>query len=143
VAAVHGIILDGMPGFPLEDVELSHLSIQYAGGGTREQAQRTVPEMTGEYPDPSRYGAVPAYGMFARHVNNLTIDHVRFSHTKEDLRPGLFLQDVVGADVSHLKAARAVGTPLLILKGVSALNIHQSADLVDIRSAGPISDEKL
>jgi hypothetical protein len=81
--------------------------------------------------------------MFARHVNNLTIDHVRFSHTKEDLRPCLFLQDVVGADVSHLKAVRAAGTPLLILKGVSALNIHQSADLVDTRRAGPISDEKM
>ncbi len=143
VAAVNSIILDGMPGSSLEDIDLSHISIQYAGGGTREQGERTVPEMIKEYPDPSRYGTVPSYGMFARHVRNLTFDHIQFSYAKEELRPCLFLQDIAGIDFSYLKADHAAHTPILILKGVSDLNIQQSTDLADTRRAGPISDEKL
>ncbi len=138
VAADHGIILDGLPGSLLEDIELSHILIEYAGGGTREQAAREVPEMPKEYPDPSRYGIVPAYGLFARHVKNLGLDHVELRSLKEDLRPCIILQDLVGADFDHVKADHAADTPILVLKGVTDLNIHQSPGLPDTQSASLI-----
>jgi hypothetical protein len=131
VAADHGILLDGLPGSPLEDIALSHVLIQYAGGGTKAQAAREVPEMPTEYPDPSRYGIVPSYGLFARHVKNLSLDHVELSYLKEDLRPGILLQDVSGADLDHVKAAHAVDTPILVIKDVTQLNVHQSPGLPD------------
>jgi hypothetical protein len=34
VSAEHGILIAGLPGHPVEDVVLSNLHIQYAGGGT-------------------------------------------------------------------------------------------------------------
>ncbi len=143
VTADHGIILDGMPGSVLEDIELSHLLIQFAGGGTKEQGTREVPEMVTEYPDPSRYGILPSYGLFARHVKNLDLDHVELRYAKEDLRPCIFLQDVVGADFDHLKAASAANTPIFVLKNVTDFTVHQSPGLPDYQNAGPITDEKL
>ncbi len=143
VAANQGIIIDGTLGSPIEDIELSHLLIQYVGGGTKEQAAREIPEMEKQYLDPGRYGVVPTYGMFARHVKNLALDHVELRYDKEDLRPCILLQDVVGADFDHLKAAHAAETPIFILKAVSNLTIHQSAGLTDSQRAGPIANEKL
>ena len=142
VAANHGIILDGLPGSLLEDIELSHVLIQYAGGGTKEQATRQVPEMVNEYPDPTRWGLLPIYGLFTRHVKNLSLDHVELRYAKEDLRPCIFLQDVAGADFDHLQAAHAAATPTFVLKSVSNLSVHQSPGLADSQHAGPITDEK-
>ena len=135
VSAAHGILLVGTPGSPLEDIELSDILIQYAGGGTKEQAAREVPELEKEYPDPSRYGILPTYGMYVRHVKNLSLDHVELRYVTEDLRPCIFFQDVVGADVDHLKAAHAADTPILVLSSVTDLNLHQSTGLPDTQRA--------
>ena len=95
------------------------------------------------YPDPSRYGILPSYGLFARHVKNLSVDHVELCYLKEDLRPCVFLQDVAGADFDHLTAAHAAGSPIFVFKGVTELNIHQSIGLPDSQRTGPIAEEKL
>lgn len=38
-----------------------------------------VPEMPGVYPEPSNWGILPAYGMYARHVEGLTLENVKVS----------------------------------------------------------------
>lgn len=136
VAAAQAILLVGTPGAPLEDITLSHILIEYAGGGTREQAVREVPELERAYPDPSRYGILPSYGLFARHVKGLSLDHVELRTVTEDLRPCIFLQDVVGADGSHLIAAHAAGAPIFVLKDVTDFNVQQRTGLPDSQSSG-------
>jgi hypothetical protein len=36
-------------------------------------------ELAYEYPDPSREGTMPAYGVFARHVKDLELANINFS----------------------------------------------------------------
>jgi hypothetical protein len=73
---------------PFEDVTFRDVTIEYAGGGKREQAGQTI-EAPGYDARP-----LPAWGFYLRNVKKLTLDHVRLSCVKDDLRP-VFLADRV------------------------------------------------
>jgi hypothetical protein len=49
----------------------------------------------------------PSYGLWARHVQGLTVQECSFNYEKRDSRYALFLDDVVGARLSSLKMVRA------------------------------------
>ena len=138
-----GILISGIPGYRIEDVALSHILIEYAGGGTAEQAAREVPEEEKAYPEPGRFGIIPSWGMFARHVQGLSLDHVELRPAKEDLRPAIILDDVAGADFDHVKAQPAAGTPTVVLKNVDGFVAHNCPGLPDTRRDQPVADEKL
>ena len=57
-----GIIIAGIPGHDIKDVELGNIKVYYKGGGTREEGQREVPLAEKDYPEPSMFGVMPAYG---------------------------------------------------------------------------------
>src|SRR5262249_5754402 len=80
VAPDHGILISGVPGHAVEEVSLSHILILYRGGGTTSQAARDVPEYEADYPEPSRFGVLPSYGLFARHVKGLSLERVELRH---------------------------------------------------------------
>ena len=54
-----------------------------------------VEEKIDTYPEINRFGkTLPAYGIFARHVNGLTLKNVTLKVDAPDLRPALVAQDV-------------------------------------------------
>jgi polygalacturonase len=131
VAADHGILIAGLPGHPIEDVVLSNLQIHYAGGGTVAQAARDVPELEQAYPEPSNFGVLPSWGLFARHVANLQVRGVELRALTADARPAVMLDDVHGARFTDLVISRAGARPLWSLKNVSDLLAHATTDLPD------------
>lgn len=52
-----------------------------------------VPEMPGVYPEPSNWGILPAYGIYARHIDGLTMDQVSLRYMAEDERHPIVLDD--------------------------------------------------
>jgi polygalacturonase len=114
--------ITGIPGHPVEDVSLSDLRIRTDGGGTAEDAAREPPDQPGAYPEPSMFGVLPAYGLYARHVRGLSVDDLRLSCRREDRRPPIRLEDVAGADFSDVRAQRAPGVPLAVLRGVTGFS---------------------
>ena len=46
------------------------------GAGRWADDPYNVPEMPREYPEPTLFGILPAYGMYARHVKGLAVDNV-------------------------------------------------------------------
>jgi hypothetical protein len=72
--------ITGIPGYPVVGVSLSNVRITYAGGGPLRPANEPVPEVPGKYPCPRMFDALPAYGLYCRHVNDLTLSNlvVRF-----------------------------------------------------------------
>jgi polygalacturonase len=143
VSAAHGILIVGVPGSRIEDVSLSNILIEYQGGGTAEDAMRVVEEQETAYPEPGRMGTIPSWGMFARHVKNLSLNHVELRTAKADLRPSMILDDVVGADFDHVKAAPAPGVSTIVLKNVDGFVVHNCPGLPDTRRDQPVADEKL
>ena len=126
-------LLCGLPGRPIEDVALRDIRIEYQGGGTREDAAVEPPENERSYPEPSMFGPIPAYGLYARHVRNLSVRDVSVGFAAPDLRPPVVLDDVSGAGFEGFAAQRAPGVPLFVLRGVRDFAARACAGLPDTR----------
>jgi polygalacturonase len=143
VASSAGILIVGLPNSAMEDISLSHIFIDYKGGGTVENAKREVPEDEKMYPEASRFGFIPSYGMFVRHVHGLTVDHVVLRYAAEEHRPVVTLSDVTNADFDHLDAPHADDATAFVLKNVTGFNVRNSPGLADTHIDQPIADQKL
>ncbi len=115
----------------VEDLKLSNISILHQGGGTKDDAALQPPEIENAYPEPSRFGAMPAHGFYLRHVKGLQIRDVEVKYLKEDFRPAFVFEDVQGAQLLHVKAAHAAGAPTIVLKNVLDFSIHGSSPVSD------------
>jgi parallel beta-helix repeat protein len=91
----------GLPDAPVEDIRLSNIRLHYGGGGTAADAARVVPEERTGYPDPSMFGVLPAYGLYARHVRGLRIDGLTISTALPDARPPLVFDDARNVRVTR------------------------------------------
>ena len=118
-ASRFGSNITGIPGHPVEDLKISDVYVECAGGGTAEQAKIQVPEKENGYPEPGMLGALPAYGFYFRHVNRLEMSHVEVAPAAPDARPVLYTDDVHRADFF---AITAPSTP-------SAFSFNNSSDL--------------
>ena len=123
-------ILSGIPGYPIEDVKLSDIYIQTAGGGTAEEAQRQVPEMINGYPEPGAFGITPSSGFFMRHMRNVEMSHVEIANGTPDARPAFYLDDVDRVDFFAITAPRNNGNAFA-LHSVKDLRIGWSRAAAD------------
>src|SRR5262249_23884414 len=119
-------LITGIPGHPIEDLRLSNIYVLHQGGGTKEDAAIQPPEIEDAYPEPSRFGAMPAHGFYIRHVKGIDLRDVEIQYLKEDFRPAFVLDDVQGAHLVHVKGARGSGSPHFVLKNVENFIVYQS-----------------
>ena len=126
-------LISGIPGHNIEDVKLSNIRIFYRGGGTKEQAALTPPEKETNYPEPSMFGEIPAYGFYIRHVKGIEFNNVEVSYMKDEARPAFVLNDVSGADFFHVKAQRASDAPAFVLQNVTDFTTSFCKDVPDMR----------
>ncbi len=111
-----GIIITGMKGAPLRNISLSNIRIEYLGGGKRELADKDYREQGTNYPEPKFAKETPAYGLYARHVDGLDVNHVTFSTLRPDYRPAVMLVDVANHNINDLKAKTEKGVKLIVEK---------------------------
>jgi len=127
IEPMSGIQITGVPGDPIEGVRLENIRLFFKGGGTKEDAARSPREPGAGYPEPSRIGVMPAYGLFARHVRDLELAAVRFSFEQEDQRPPIVCIDVEGLEIDNLKATVAKGIAPARWEEVKNLVIRNSS----------------
>jgi polygalacturonase len=96
VGKMSGIQIMGLPEQPIEGVRLQNIRLISNGGGTPQDAAIHPRELGAGYPDPSRLGTLPAYGVFVRHVRGLELEDISVSSTQPDLRPAAIFSDVQG-----------------------------------------------
>jgi hypothetical protein len=106
VNGAHGVLISGIPGYPIEDLRLNNIRIHYAGGGTKEDAALDPEEKEKDYPEPDMFGRIPAYGLFARHVDGLDVRDADFTFDHAEARPVMQLRDVSRVDVDHLRGQK-------------------------------------
>jgi hypothetical protein len=94
---------------PFEQVAFRDVDLAFAGGGTRAEARRKA-RPPGVDPRP-----LPAWGFYARNVQDLRLEGVRLRCGKEDLRPALFAERVGRLDLEGFRCDRfgAVPEPLV------------------------------
>ena len=103
VDSLAGIIITGMPGHPLKNIRLSNIRVEYRGGGTADLAQKPYREQSTHYPEPRWAGPTPAYGLFARHVDGLDVDHLHITLQRPDQRPAIILDDVINDSFNNVR----------------------------------------
>jgi len=130
-----GAIVAGIPGHPIEDVKLSDIVIVHPGGGTKEDAQRQLPEKEKDYPEPNMFGTTPAHGFFIRHARGVEMDGIKIEHASEDLRPGFMVEDVDGAEFGRIKAQPTAGVPVFTLRNVKDFGVWRSKGVADTELA--------
>ena len=87
----------GLPGIPLENITLRNFDFSLDGGC--QSFNPDVPDAHGGYPEVNVYGNIlPAKGIFFRHVDGLTVENIKVSTERPDIR-----EDLVFDDVSNLK----------------------------------------
>jgi polygalacturonase len=117
--ARYASIIAGVPDHAIEGVTLSNIRILYRGGGKQELADLQPPERETNYPEPSMFGELPAYGFFIRHAKGVALNGVEISFLTDELRPAFVLDDVNGIDFYHVNARQAENVPTFVLTNVS------------------------
>ncbi len=151
-------IISGIPGHDIEDVKLSNIRLVYRGGLNLDQVAKqpadlvntfffrasggvpprepyATPEREKEYPEPSMFGMVPAYGFFLRHAKNIEFNNVEVAYMKEDRRPAFVLDNVADMNFENVKSQHANGIPTFVLKDVKDIDIHHSMPVADTHVA--------
>ena len=78
----------------MEGVRISYA--EYANAKHVPEKITDVPEKPANYPDPTMYGPLPAYGLFMRHARDVTMRDVKFDAPKKETRPAMVTDDVEG-----------------------------------------------
>ena len=125
-------IISGIPGHDIEDVTLNNIRIYYKGGGTKEQAALQPPEKETDYPEPTMFGEMPAYGFFIRHVRGLQMSDINLKLLKEDARAPYIISNAKSIDLNHLQMDRAASVSNFILNEVEDFSLRQSYPLKDL-----------
>jgi len=130
-ASRQATLITGIPGHTIEDVKLSNILVLHRGGGSKEDAAIQPPELENGYPEPGRFGPMPAHGFYIRHVKRIEIKDVEIRPMHLDMRPGFVLEDVSGAELIHVKLPQTPGVPSIVLKNVKDFSLTQSKPLPD------------
>ncbi|HEY6901541.1 MAG TPA: glycosyl hydrolase family 28 protein [Puia sp.] len=99
--------ITGVPGSAIENISLEHIRLTNKGG--LKEGQYTadflqVPELETEYPEPAKFGNLPSYGFFIRHVKEISLNDIRLSSLEKETRSALLADDVGELFVGRLRA---------------------------------------
>ncbi len=115
--------ITGIPGSYVENVTVKDVIFNCKGKGTKVEAFAAVPEVEKAYPENRMFGySLPAYGLYTRHVKNLTCENFHLNLLAPDARPAIILDDCHGVRINKLSA----GEPL---NGQPLIRVIQSSDI--------------
>src|SRR5499426_483454 len=131
-------IISGIPGHAIQDIKISDCTFLHKGGGTAEMAALQPAERPDDYPEPARFGPLPAQHFYLRHVRNIELSNVEVASVAADARPSFWLGDVSGADLVRVKLPRGPGLAC-VLRDVSDFHLLASRGFNDISIDGAVS----
>ena len=77
------------------------------------------------------FGLLPASAVYVRHAQRIAFRDVDFAFVTDDTRPPVVLDDVAGIEFEHLKAPRAGGASLFVLRGVKDFSARDCSGLAN------------
>lgn len=106
---------------PVTNLVLRNAHIEFTGGGKEEQARQPV---RGPGVDAR---PLPAWGIYARNVEQLTLEDVRLGCTKEDFRPVIFADRVQRLNLDNFKFTHVPGvTEAFMTTNVGKVNLRDT-----------------
>jgi len=122
--------ITGLPGHPVRDVTLKNISFTYGGIGDAPKPNHhrfdrldKVPECAQNYPESKMFGILPAWGLFIRHAEGITLENVTLRVTGKDYRPAITCDDVRSLTLDRVSILSAGTDPLIVLKDVQGASV--------------------
>lgn len=94
ILADYAATIAGLPDSPIRNVTLSNIRLSYRGGGGAAWAERRPGDLPEAYPEPSMFGPSPVHGLWARHVDGLSIEALTIETATPDARPERLFENV-------------------------------------------------
>ncbi len=89
-----GITITGQEDCIMDNVTISNIHLQFAGGGTDADAKRPLKDTAPKgYPKYNNFGITPAYGINCQYVKNIRFNNIVFDYIEKDVRPAMFFQE--------------------------------------------------
>jgi polygalacturonase len=130
---IQAALILGIPGHPIEDVRISNVQMMVAGGAPAHQDTVIVPEQETAYPEPGRFGPIPAYGFYVRHVKGLELDGVTVKYEKPETRPAFVLEDAEDVAFHDVRAEPTPGSHTLVLHDVRDFRMTGSRPIGELK----------
>lgn len=103
------ISISGYPDNRVTNISIDNIHVIYPGKGSSTYANAPVsrlqhiPERIEEYPEFSMFGELPAWGLYARHCDGISITNARFKIKSPDYRPAFVFDDVLNLNLTNIK----------------------------------------
>ena len=100
--------ITGVPGAVIENITLDNIQLVNKGGlkeGEYAAGLTQVPELEKAYPEPAKWGNLPSYGFFIRHVKRISLSGIRLRSVEKETRTAILADDVDDLQVSNIKTA--------------------------------------
>jgi polygalacturonase len=132
--AAHNLVpssITGLPGHPVKDVVLENIEINYGGAAQKQVAEVTlnnlnsVTENAVGYPEFTMFGELPAWGLYIRHAEGITLKNVKLSYLKDDFRPAIVTDDVNGLKINILSVPSMMAPPLIVLHNTQVTSFEK------------------
>lgn len=89
-----GSAIGGVPNQKIENLTIENCDFLYYGSlMDKEFIYRDIPENADKYPEFNIYGTCPAYGLYFRHIDGLTLNNVNVRVKHTDIRPGIVYEN--------------------------------------------------
>ena len=98
-----GCSITGLPGHPVENLQISNISFYQIGNGKKEEILKKIPEKEKAYPEGTMFGVLPSCGFYVRHARNISFNGGDFSMEHPDARPFFVFDDVEEGEISGLR----------------------------------------
>lgn len=128
--------ITGIPGHQVENVTLENIRIICPGRGNNGLANLPlsrldqVPEKEGAYPEFSMFGELPAWGLYVRHMDGLTMKDVVFSLNEADYRPAIIFDDVTNLDMKSCQIFGDDKKGVIILHNTSKVKLDNENGVI-------------
>jgi polygalacturonase len=126
----------------IKNISFNDVHVLVKGGNPLVDTATVPPELgVGQY-NASNLKLQPSYGLWARHVQGLTITNSTFNYEKPDNRYVIFLDDVIDAKINGIKAMKAKENNSVIkLKNSSNIKIANAVYYSDEWGKSPVNLE--
>lgn len=122
----------GLPGHAVQNVRLQNIEISYGGGASKEKAFVSLDSLTAVteneagYPEFTMFGELPAWGLYCRHAEGITLNNFKITLIDKDFRPAMVFDDVKGLNLDKVELPATLKMSGIIYRSVTQV---QSANV--------------
>jgi hypothetical protein len=87
-------VIAGLPGSSVAGIEIEDMTVSMAKSEAGPKTLQEIAEKPKDYPQPTMFGPLPAFGLFLRHATDIALRNVKFESAPSEERPTVVADDV-------------------------------------------------